>query len=341
MCVEEPGAPTHKQRKETAMPSFRRPSFDITFSTDDEKRALRRYRNNELGRRIPRRSNSTLLLASWNIANLGAQDREPRHYDLIAEIIQWFDLVAIQEVRDDLSGLDGIMAALPGSWRRIFTDKSGNDERMAFIYRHPKVRLMEMCGEIGIPVSEQEHINLPGVNRRFSGFDRNPMITAFNVRGFHIGLVNVHLYFGKQDTAAQRRASMDRRRLEAYAVSRWCDLRRRDADRYVDHFIALGDFNLPRWGDSNDPIRQALTRRGLRRPTHSARIASAIASDSDYDQILCVPGLISRMRAAGVFDYDGAIFNAMYLARGIASFRSYLRYYISDHRPIWSEIDIT
>ena len=167
------------------------------------------------------------------------------------------------------------------------------------------------------------------------------MMTAFDVRDFQVCLVNVHLYFGQQDTAAQRRSAMDRRRLEAFAVSRWCDLRRGDGDRYVDNFIALGDFNLPRWGDSNDPIRRALTRRGLRRPEHTTRIASAIASDSDYDQILCVPGMLSRVRALGVFDYDGAIFRAMYQSRSIASFRSYLRYYISDHRPIWSEINIT
>ena len=323
------------------MPSFRRPSFDIDFDVDAEKRALRRYRNHKPGRRIPRRSNSSLLLASWNIANLGAQDRQPRHYALIAEMIKWFDLVAIQEVRDDLSGLDALMAALPGSWRTVFTDKAGNDERMAFLYRHPKVRLMNMCGEIAIPVSEQTHIKLPGVDRKFSGFDRNPMIATFNIRGFQVGLVNVHLYFGKHNTAAQKRASMDRRRLEAYAVSRWCDLRRGDTDRYVDHFVALGDFNLPRWDDNNDPIRQALTRRGLQRPEHSSRIASAIASDSDYDQILVLPGLASRVQAAGVYDYDGAIFRAMYDSRTAAAHRAYLRYYMSDHRPIWSQIDIT
>jgi len=323
------------------MPSFRRPNFEIHFNVDAEKRALRHYRNHKPGRHIPRRSNSWLLLASWNIANLGAQGRQPRHYALIAEMIQWFDLVAIQEVRDDLSGLEALMGALPGSWRTIFTDKAGNDERMAFLYRHPKVRLMNMSGEIAIPVSEQTHINLPGVNRTFSGFDRNPMITTFNVRGFEVGLVNVHLYFGKQGTAAQKRASMDRRRLEAYAVSRWCDLRRHDTDRYVNHFIAMGDFNLPRWDDSNDPIRRALTRRGLQRPDHSSRIASAIASDSDYDQILVLPGLASRVQGAGVYDYDGAVFRAMYESRTAAAHRSYLRYYMSDHRPIWSQIDIT
>jgi len=194
--------------------------------------------------------------------------------------------VAIQEVRDDLSGLDAIMAALPRSWRTIFTDKAGNDERMVFVYRYPKVRLMKMCGEIGIPISDHRNIRLPGVDLAFSGFDRNPMITTFSVCGFKVGLVNVHLYFGQHDTEAQRRISMDRRRLEAYAVSRWCDLRRRDSDRYVYNFIALGDFNLPRWEDKYDPIRQALTRRGLRRPEHSTRIASSIATDSYYDQPL-------------------------------------------------------
>ncbi len=119
------------------------------------------------------------------------------------------------------------------------------------------------------------------------------------------------------------------------------DLRRKDKDRYVDHFAALGDFNLPKWGDSNDPIRRALTRRGLQRPPHGTKIASAIASDSDYDQILCVPGLTSRVQQAGVFDFDGGIFRAMFQARGRISFNAYIRYYLSDHRPIWSEINIT
>ena len=44
-------------------------------------------------------------------------------------MITWFNLVAIQEVRDDLSGLRGILSKLSGSWHAVFTDKAGNDER--------------------------------------------------------------------------------------------------------------------------------------------------------------------------------------------------------------------
>jgi endonuclease/exonuclease/phosphatase family metal-dependent hydrolase len=322
------------------VPAFPKPDFDHPFTVQSERRALRRYRNTEPGRAIPRRNNQNLLLASWNIANLGAQARTPAHAALIAEVISWFDLVAIQEVRDDLSGLRDVLAELSGAWRTVFTDMAGNDERMAYLYRYPKVKLTEMCGELAIPVADHRNIKLPGVTRSFTGFDRNPMIASFDVRGFRLGAVNVHLYFGSQRTSAHRRASMERRQLEAYAVARWCDLRRRDVHRYVDHFVALGDFNLPKWADAKDPIRKALTKRGLRRPDHSARIASAIASDSDYDQILVVPGLVSRVKSAGVFDYDGGIFPGLFQTRTEKQFNAYLRYYISDHRPIWSEIDI-
>ena len=110
------------------MPVFRKPSFTINFDVNDEKKALRNYRDTKPGRAIPAKSNSTLLLASWNIANLGAQARQARHYKLMAGIINWFDLVAIQEVRDDLSGLTALRSELSNSWRVVFTDKAGNDE---------------------------------------------------------------------------------------------------------------------------------------------------------------------------------------------------------------------
>lgn len=103
--------------------------------------------------------------------------------------------------------------------------------------------------------------------------------------------------------------------------------------------MAIGDFNLPKWGDANDPIRKPFTKRGLKRPSHATRIATAIATASDYDQIFCLRGLVSRISDSGVFDYDGAIFKDLCEDRGIASFRSYPRYYLSDHRPISSEID--
>ena len=82
---------------------FAKPLFDFDYDIETEIRALRRYRATKPGRAIPRKEADKLLVASWNVANLGVQDRRADDFRLIAEMIHWFDLVALQEVGDDLS----------------------------------------------------------------------------------------------------------------------------------------------------------------------------------------------------------------------------------------------
>lgn len=72
------------------------------------------------------------------LANFDVQEREPVHLDLIAEIVGWFDLVALQEIRDDLSGLRALRERLPSDWALLFSEASGNDERQAFLYDAPE-----------------------------------------------------------------------------------------------------------------------------------------------------------------------------------------------------------
>jgi len=40
----------------------------------------------------------------------------------------------------------------------------------------------------------------------------------------------------------------------------------------------------------------------------------------------------------GVFDFDGVVFPDLWAGRGRAAFHAYLRYYLSDHRPMWVEL---
>ena len=88
-----------------------------------------------------------------------------------------------------------------------------------------------------------------------------------------------------------------------------------------------------------DPIYDALTRHGLKLPDHTSKVGSAIASDSQYDQIAFFPGsLEDRFTGAmNVFDFDNALFRDLYKARGRERFLAYSRYHISDHRPLWAE----
>jgi len=320
------------------MPSFPKPKFSFNYQATTEIQRLRDYRDNEPGRQIPPKANNRLLVGTWNIANLGQQQRRDKDYRILAEIIGWFDIVAIQESKDDLTGIRTILNHLPNSWEMLVSDKGGNDERMAFLYDANKVSMLEKVGEIAVPPKEHHHIKLPNVTQKFKGFDRNPYLAAFVAGNFEFLLVNVHLFFGSAS-----KADVDRRTLEAFAVARWADLRTRDVDAYVTDIIPLGDFNLPKVAPG-DPIYSALRRRGLERPPHSTRIASSIASDSDYDQIMFFPGQTSSEFTGqiGVFDFDGAIFQGLWNNPNHTEgeFKAYVRYYITDHRPLWAQFKI-
>jgi len=318
------------------MPSLPRPAFEFAYDSDREIAHLRDYRDSKPDRQIPGKSAERLLLASWNIANLGLHRRRVQDYRLLAEVVGWFDLIAIQEVNDNLDGLRAIQAHLSDDYRALFSDKAGNDERAAYLYDRRKLGLLEMVGEVAVPQKDQRFIRLPGIERQFRGFDRNPYLASFVAGCLELLLVNVHLYFGR-DTRDDR----ERRSLEAYAVSRWGDLRRKDRDRYVDHILVLGDFNLPRV-EPGDLIFQALQKRGLMMPDHSSQIGSKLAEEKHYDQIMFFPGATQDRFTGrrGVFDFDGGVFPALWQSRTPNEFRSYLRYYLSDHRPIWAEFSL-
>lgn len=101
------------------MPSFPKPNFDFNYRTSTEKQRLRDYRDTQPGRAISAKTANNLLIGTWNIANLGQQQRRPKDYELIAEIISWFDIVAIQETKDDLSGGSLVLACRENTRPRL------------------------------------------------------------------------------------------------------------------------------------------------------------------------------------------------------------------------------
>ncbi len=318
------------------MPSFPKPSVRFNYRVATEIQRLQAYRNTKPGRSIPAKAKNKLLVATWNIANLGEQKRRDKDHALLAEIISWFDVIALQEVKDDLSGLRGIQKHLPKSYCTTFSDKGGNNERMVYLFDSKKVSQLEKVAEIAVPPKDVKYIKLPGVKAKFTGFDRNPYLVAFSAGGFEFVLVNVHLFFG-EDTKKDR----ERRALEAYAVSRWADLRCKSKNAYVNDIIVLGDFNIPKV-EPGDKIYSALRKRGLQRPPHSTQIASSISTDAEYDQIMFLPNKTNKEFTGkiGVFDFDGAIFKTLWDKKTKKQFNAYLRYYLSDHRPLWAEFRI-
>ncbi len=181
------------------------------------------------------------MLCTWNIANFGVQKRREKDHRLIAEMLGWFDLIAVQEVADNLADLYAVRELLPDGYRLLISDTAGNDERTAFVYDAERVELLELVGRLSIAPSELRHVRLEGVDQPFQGFDRSPYLAAFESGSFRFTLASVHLFFGSDGPN-----DMGRRSLEAYAVARWADLRRNDSHSYTSDIIALGDFKAAR-----------------------------------------------------------------------------------------------
>jgi endonuclease/exonuclease/phosphatase family metal-dependent hydrolase len=319
--------------------SFARPSFAYSIDLAAERARLRAHRRT---RGVPLRRRNRLLLATWNLANLGTQERDPAAYALLAEVIDFFDVVALQETRRNLGGLRALQRRLEKRWRIHTTDTSGNEERMVLLYDGNKLRLQEQTAEVAIPPAQHRFIRLPGVAAPFRGFDRNPALVSLRWGELPLTLVNVHFFFGGESTA-----DLERRQLEAFAAARWARLENASAHAYDPHVMLLGDFNLP-YMEPGDPIYSILRQHGLLVAPYATEIGTTLPAESTsgsatrvrhYDQIAFFPGLSRYLSGAyGVFDFDSVILPDLWNTRGRKDFNTYLRYHFSDHRPLWAEL---
>ena len=311
------------------MPEFPKPEFTVRIDAELETQELRLHGEK---RGVPSKQDDRLLLATWNVANFEVQEREALHLDLIAEMVSWFDIVAVQEIRDDLTGLHALRERLPGEWALLFSEASGNDERQAFAFDTRKASVGEKVGKLTIPPARLKHAG----GQSFRGFDRTPYLASFHAGSLTLLLANVHSFFGGTDED-----DIERRAAETRAIAWWCDKRSDDPHAYTRDILALGDFNLPR-AEAGDPIYDELTRRGLQLPEHQTKIGTTIAGNSHYDQVAYVPEHTGRdlTGRGGVFDFDGALFRELWEERGERDFDAYTRWGISDHRPLWVELAI-
>ncbi len=305
----------------------------FSYHLETERGALRQTKQL---RAIPARADGTLLAATWNLTNFGAQERSSDDLALMAEVIGWFDLIAVQEIAESLEDLHTLMDFLPDSYHVILSDIGGNDERAGFIYDSRKVRRLELAAEVAVPPSDQRYIRMQGVSGAFDGFDRNPYAVAFRAGGLEFIAVSAHLYFG-----SEAYFNVDRRALEAYALARWAEQRHKSSESYSQNILVMGDMNLTLKEDTNNVYR-ALKAKGMLLPEHSTAMGSSLSGENHYDQLLFHSGGMQAAFSgkAGVFDFDHAPFFARAWEAGADYFNKAVKYHIADHRPLWAEFAI-
>jgi len=150
----------------------------------------------------------SLIVGSWNLRAFdGGRPRLDEAYHYIAEIIDHFDICAVQEVRPDLGPLRRLMTLLGRNWRHFVTDvtmgEAGNSERLAFLYDTRKVVFRNVIGEIVLPEGELV------AGRQIA---RTPFFAAFQADWFRFTLCSAHIHFGSEaaEDLALRAQEVDR-----------------------------------------------------------------------------------------------------------------------------------
>ena len=75
---------------------------------------------------LPTPDDKSILLASFNIRKLGEENkRDDLTWNFLARICSHFDLIAVQEIQDDLSGLQRLKRELGDNYGLVITDTTG------------------------------------------------------------------------------------------------------------------------------------------------------------------------------------------------------------------------
>jgi len=285
-----------------------------------------------------------LRLATWNLMHFGGDGASRRDIDAmlyIAEIIDHFDLVAVQEVKTDLTQLEELVDHYLGDeWDYIVTDSSGeglgNNERMAYLYRKGKVQFSRLAGEIVLPdgqtILSEADMEQPDLFDRHHQFARSPFLVGFQCGWFKFKLCTVHIYFGadpKQpdwmsdaDYDNLKGAYMDIRRTEIAELAKFFK-KRQDKERREEkkklkqlkwdtaqskaNYILLGDFNIV---SPEHETMKALLDNGFKVPENIRELHTNYGKEKAYyDQIAHrINDERVEHKASGVFDFRKSVF---------------------------------
>ena len=276
----------------------------------------------------------SINVAVWNIREFGKKKRTEAAIHYIAEILGQFDLVALVELRNDLTDLSRVLPILGQYWDVVYTDwqadDGGNDERVAFLYDKRAVIFNGLAAEVDAPRTKAGIEFLPT-----QSFWRAPYLCSFRAGNFDFVAIATHTRWGD---------SLDGRQAELQLLADW--IAARIADKFVEDkdLIVMGDFNVPKIGDK---LFAALTSKGLKVPKPLLELKAGdqvlggtnLEKNARYDQILHLPTAPENFtKAGGALDFfiDDAHIKELFPDANYT--RQQFSFQLSDHMPLWIQI---
>jgi hypothetical protein len=104
---------------------------------------------------LPIRRDDSVLLGSFNALKLGKATNSAKRWDFLTNFFSRCDLIAVQEVMDELNGIRRLHDSLGPSFKLLVSDTTGAfpgmrglRERLALFYRPSRIELKELVSDI-------------------------------------------------------------------------------------------------------------------------------------------------------------------------------------------------
>lgn len=282
----------------------------------------------------PSKLDESINVAVWNIREFGKVQRTVAAQHYIAEILGQFDLIAIVELRDDLSDLGCVLPFLGKSWDVVYSDwiddAGGNRERTAFLFDRRAVTFNGLAAEVDAVRTKADTEWLAA-----QSFWRAPYMCSFRSGNFDFIAIATHTRWGD---------SIEGRRKELQMLADWIEKRFKNKDVEDTDLIVMGDFNIPKIDDN---LFKALTSKGLQIPDSLVNIkvgkqvvgGTNLGKDARYDQILHLPSSKKRFsNYGGTLDFFISDAKIKELFPDKSYDRTKFTYQMSDHFPVWVQI---
>lgn len=293
------------------------------------KKELRLLQKRITQAKIPKKTRSNFRLLTWNIRNFHGR-KEDKAMSYITKIIKKFDVIAIQEVKDDLGGIERLQRLLGKKYKFLFSDPAGNGERLVFCYDSKRIQFTGLAAEI-VMAPGQGNGTVPPVLE----FARTPYMASFRRNGCNFIVATVHIYYGSGSKVKHRLTEIEN-------IAKFLEKRSGDTDSLDSDYIACGDFNIERIRakirkkkkkDPIDGLFAALQSKGLIVPEVIQNSRSNLTQTRHFDQIAYHQYGDSTISFVdgGIIDFVGAVY------RGDKK----LRYKLTDHLPMWAVFDTT
>lgn len=241
---------------------------------------------------LPKRVYGSAVLGSFNIRKLGRADkRSANTWKFLAHVCKHFDLLAVQEIMDDLEGFDKLVNLMGSTFHTVVSDQTGAfpgerglGERLGFIYNPAIVQRGNVVSDISFDRSkllktlvDHHEVLIETITPYLQYLDAHkvweqtrtgtepkapkvelPVFLTFIRQPF---CASFHIV-GHPDTEPYKIMavnahlyfgdSVSDRRQEFDALMEWVLARVKTGDEpYYPNFILMGDLNL----DFDDPVR--------------------------------------------------------------------------------------